>query len=85
MNKTERIANKIIGAVDKNDPAYKLQEACGKALGTGIGKSLLAEDLRSRCAERSLAFRELQVADGYVCTCCMPKEWTEEDIVIREL
>ena len=32
MNKTERIANKIIGAVDKNDPAYKLQEACGKAL-----------------------------------------------------
>lgn len=31
MNKTERIANKIIGAVDKNDPAYKLDEACDKA------------------------------------------------------
>ena len=30
MNKTERIARKIITAIDKNDPAYKLNEACSK-------------------------------------------------------
>ena len=61
------------------------KEACGKALGTGIGRDLLAENVRSRCAERSLALKMLHIADGYLCACCMPEKWVGEDIDIREL
>ena len=61
------------------------KEACGKAVGTGIGKSLLTEDVRKECAAQRLVLRQADVEKGYICTCCVPEEWAEEDIIIREI
>ena len=61
------------------------KEACGKALGTGIGKSLLAEDTEAVCEKHGLMLRRIDVAEGYMCSCCVPGELAGEEIIIREI
>ncbi len=61
------------------------KEACGKALGTGIGKSLLAEDTEALCEKHGLRLRRIDAAEGYMCSCCVPEELDVEEIIIREI
>lgn len=61
------------------------KEALGKALGRGIGNSLLSEDVKALSEDRGYVLIKKDVADGYICTCCVPEAWKDEEIVIKEL
>ena len=61
------------------------KEACGKALGTGIGKALLGKNTAQVCRENSLMLRHVPAEEGYECACCVPGEWADDEILIREI